>query len=98
MKKVVLLFLVLCFTLSLVSISFAGDTRRGTIKDIDIENNTIVFCPEGTEDSFKMTVDPDVDLKQIKKDTKVQLYVEGMGEKEEIKAIKKLERTMVIGC
>lgn len=98
MKKVILFLLVLCFSLSLVTVSFAGDMRRGTIKDIDTENNTIVFCPEGTVDNFKMKVSDGVDLSKFKKDTKVRLYVEGEGEKEEIKGIKELKRSVVIGC
>jgi len=98
MKRLVVVSIILCFSLSLVSLALAGDMRRGTIKGIDQENHTVLFSPEGTVDTFKMRIGPKVDLSSIKTGSRVRIYVEGEGESEEVKGIKLDKRQAIIGC
>ena len=42
-----------------ISFAVAGEMRRGSIRVIDVDKGTIVFCPEGTTVRMDMPVDKD---------------------------------------
>lgn len=98
MKKTIILFMAVVFVLSSMSVAFAGENRQGTIKGIDTENRTIVFCPAGTEDHITLSVAEGIDLGKFKPETRVKIYVEGEMGKEMVKGIKLDKRKVIVGC
>ncbi|UCG78892.1 MAG: hypothetical protein JSV21_03425 [Nitrospirota bacterium] len=87
---------------ALISISFAAaaigaEMKEGTIKGIDMEKGTIVFCPAGTKDEMTMEVAGTVNLKKFKTDMKVKAFVEEKDGKMIVKGLKPSKR-VVQGC
>lgn len=97
-KRMITLIMVLAFALSLAGIAYAGENMKGTIKGIDAENRTIVFCPAGTTDDITMSVADTVDLSKFKVDSKVKIYVEGEKGSQMIKGMKPDKRKVIVGC
>ena len=99
MKRAFSLSVALLFLVAFISFAFAGEMKKGSIRGIDVEKGTIVFCPEGTTDRVDMPVDKSVDLKKIKSETKVEISVEKKNGKEIVKEIKVIRpRKAIEGC
>ncbi len=101
MKKAAAVSAVLVLAVSLVSMVFAAEAKKGTIRGIDEKAGTILFCPEGTSDDITLAVDKSVNLKSIKPDTKAQISVEKVHGKETVKSIEVMKaalRRPAVGC
>lgn len=95
MKMATSIVMALVFTLSLATAAFAAEHMRGTIKAVNEQAGTVTFCPEGTTSHHVMEVGKDVDIKNIKPDTKVEISVED-NKVTHVKIEKK--RMMIEGC
>ncbi len=99
MKKAAAVLAVLILAVSLVSMVFAAEAKKGTIRGVDEKAGTILFCPEGTTKDMTLPVDKSVDLKSIKPDTKAQISVESVGGKETVKSIEPMKAPRpAVGC
>jgi Cu/Ag efflux protein CusF len=98
MKRLLIYILVIYLTLVFASAAFAGQLQKGTIKAIDTENRTILFCPAGTEDKITMTVGTTVKLEKFKTDMKVKIFVEEKDGKKLVKGMKPDKRKVIQGC
>ncbi len=98
MKQLLTSMMVICLTMVLASAAFAGQLQKGTIKAIDTENRTIIFCPAGTEDKITMTVGTTVKLEKFETDMKVKIFVEEKDGKKIVKGMKPDKRKVIQGC
>jgi Cu/Ag efflux protein CusF len=76
MKKITAVLAVMVLVVSMVSLVFAGDMKKGTIKSIDSKAGTVVFCAEGTNTDTTLKVDKSVDLSKVKAGDKVDAQIE----------------------
>jgi Cu/Ag efflux protein CusF len=60
----------------MVSMAFAADMKKGTIKGVDAKAGTVVFCAEGTTTDMTLKADKSVDLGKVKAGDKVEVSVE----------------------
>jgi hypothetical protein len=98
MKQRLLSLTIICLTLLLATAVYAGQLQKGTIKAIDNEKRTILFCPAGTEDKISMAVGPTVRLEKFRKDMKVKIFVEEKDGQMSIKGMKPDKRKIIQGC
>lgn len=84
MKKVAAVLAVMALVVSLTSLVFGAEAKQGTIKSIDANKGTVVFCPEGTNTDMTLKADKSVDLSKVKAGDKVEVSVE----KDTMKAVK----------
>lgn len=95
MKKIGSVFIVVFVMVSFMSLAWAAESRKGTIKDVDTKAGTIIFCPEGTTSDMMLKAGKGVDLSKVKPDTKAEITVE-KGTVKEIKEMKKPKAP--VGC
>ena len=87
MKKVAAILVVVVLAVTMVSMVFAAEAKKGTIKSVDAKAGTIVFTVDGGAD-MTLTADKSVDLGKVKAGDKVEIMVDQNTAKE-IKAAKK---------
>ena len=75
MKKIAVVLAVVVLVVSLVSVVFAAEMQKGTIKSIDAKAGTVVFTADGGKD-VTLTADKSVDLSKVKVGDKVEVSVE----------------------
>ena len=93
MKKVAAILVVVVLAVTMVSMVFAAEAKKGTIKSVDAKAGTIVFTADGGAD-MTLTADKSVDLGKVKAGDKVEIMVDQNTAKE-IKAAKKKP---AVGC
>jgi len=93
MKKVAAILVVVVLAVTMVSMVFAAEAKKGTIKSVDAKAGTIVFTVDGGAD-MTLTADKSVDLGKVKAGDKVEIMVDQNTAKE-IKAAKKKP---AVGC
>jgi len=76
MKKITAVLAVMVLVVSMVSLVFAADMKKGTIKSVDAKAGTVVFCAEGTNTDTTLKVDKSVDLSKVKAGDKVDASIE----------------------
>ena len=76
MKKITAVLAVMVLVVSMVSLVFAADMKKGTIKSVDAKAGTVVFCAEGTNTDTTLKVDKSVDLSKVKAGDKVDATIE----------------------
>ncbi len=74
MKKVTAVLAVVVLVVSLVSLAFASDMKKGTVKSVDAKAGTIVLTVDGKDEALK--ADKGVDLGKVKAGDKVEASVE----------------------
>jgi Cu/Ag efflux protein CusF len=74
MKKVAAVAAVAILVVSLASLVFAADAKKGTIKSVDAKAGTIVLTIDGKDETLK--ADKSVDLGKVKAGDKVEATVE----------------------
>jgi len=74
MKKVTAVLAVVVLVVSLVSLAFASDMKKGTVKSVDAKAGTIVLTVDGKDETLK--ADKGVDLGKVKAGDKVEASVE----------------------
>ncbi len=74
MKKVTAVLAVVVLVVSLVSLAFASDMKKGTVKSVDAKAGTIVLTVDGKDEALK--ADKGVDLGKVKVGDKVEASVE----------------------
>jgi Cu/Ag efflux protein CusF len=74
MKKAAAVLAVVVLVVSLVSLAFASDMKKGTVKSIDAKAGTIVLTVDGKDETLK--ADKGVDLGKVKAGDKVEASVE----------------------
>jgi Cu/Ag efflux protein CusF len=74
MKKVSAVLAVVVLVVSLVSLAFASDMKKGTVKSVDAKAGTIVLTVDGKDETLK--ADKGVDLGKVKAGDKVEASVE----------------------
>jgi Cu/Ag efflux protein CusF len=74
MKKVTAILAVVVLVVSLVSLAFASDMKKGTVKSVDAKAGTIVLTVDGKDETLK--ADKGVDLGKVKAGDKVEASVE----------------------
>jgi hypothetical protein len=95
MKKSAFIMVMVVVLVSCLSLAFAAEAKRGTIKAVDTKAGTITFCPEGTTEHMTLKADKSVDLSKIKPDTKAEVTVE----KDTVKDIKSMGKPKAaVGC
>lgn len=96
MKRNAAILISVLVLLSLAAVAFAAETRKGTIKAVDIKAGTITFCPEGTTSDMTLKADRGIDLSTVKPETKAEVTVD----KGTVKGIKemKMPRKAPVGC
>ncbi len=94
MKKFSVVLVAVLSLCLVVSLAFAAEAKKGTIKGIDEKAGTITFCPEGTTTDMTLKVDKSVDLKNVKKDSKAEVMIE----KDTVMSIKAAGKKPVVGC
>ncbi len=70
----------LCLAVSLcllATAAFAADKLKGTVKDVDEKARTITFAAEGASKDEVLAVDKGVELKDVKRNAKAQITVDG---------------------
>ena len=76
MKKIAVVLAVVVLVVSLVSLAFAAEAKKGTIKAVDAKAGTVVFCAEGTNTDTTLKADKSVDLGMVKAGDKVEVSIE----------------------
>ncbi|MEK6700501.1 MAG: hypothetical protein AABZ10_15830 [Nitrospirota bacterium] len=94
MKKFSVILAAVLSLCLVVSLAFAAESKKGTIKGIDEKAGTITFCTEGTTTDMTLKVDKSVDLKNVKKDSKAEVMIE----KDTVMSIKAAGKKPVVGC
>jgi hypothetical protein len=94
MKKVAAIVSAVVFVAVMVSMVFAAEAKKGTIKGVDSKAGTVVFCAEGTTIDTTLKVDSSVDLGKVKAGDKVDITVE----KDIVKEIKAAKKKPAMGC
>jgi len=95
MKKIAAVLAVMIMVVSLVSLVYAADMKKGTIKGVDAKAGTVVFCAEGTTTDITLKADKAVDLSKVKVGDKVEVSVE----KDMMKSIKAVAKPKAaVGC
>jgi len=93
MKKVTAVLAVVVLVVSLVSLAFASDMKKGTVKSVDAKAGTIVLTVDGKDETLK--ADTSVDLSKVKAGDKVEASVE----KDTVKSMKAAAaKKAPVGC
>lgn len=82
MKKIAVILAVVVLAVSMVSLSFAAETMKGTIKSVDAKAGSVVLSADGKDVTLK--ADKSVDLGKLKAGDKVEASVE----KDVLKSVK----------
>ncbi len=98
MKRFLTAVFIPVIALSYAIPSFAADMKKGTIKGINEEERTIVFCPAGTEDHVTMAVGKTVNLSNFKADMLVKIYTAQEDGKTVIRTMKPDKHRVIQGC
>ena len=95
MKKIAGILAVAVLVVSLASLAFAAEAKKGTIKAVDTKAGTITFCAEGTTTDVTLKAEG-VDLSKVKANTKAEIMVD----KDSVKEIKEVKapRKAPVGC
>jgi hypothetical protein len=99
MKKAAAVLAVVVMVVSLVSLGFAADTMKGTVKSVDAKAGTIVLTTDSGKDEA-LTADNSVDLGKVKACDAVEASVE----KNVVKSLKMAaaapakKRKSAVGC
>jgi hypothetical protein len=93
MKKVTTVLAGVLLVVSLVSLVFAADTKKGTIKSVDVKAGTLVFTADGGKDET-LKADTSVDLGKVKSGEKVEIKVEN----DTVKSLKAAKPKAAVGC
>ena len=96
MKKAAVVLAVVVMVVSLVSLGFAGDSMKGTIKSVDAKAGKVVITTDGGDKT--MSVDKGVDLGTVKDGDKVEFTAENdMVKSMKAEALAKKKRP-AMGC
>ncbi len=76
MKKVAAILGAVVLVVAMVSMVFAAEAKKGTIKGVDAKAGTVVFCAEGTTTDSTLKVDKSVDLGKVKAGDKVEIMMD----------------------
>ncbi len=98
MKKAAVILAAMVFVAVMVSMVFAAEAKKGTIKGVDTKAGTVVFCPEGTTTDSTLKVDPSVDLGKVKTGDKVEITVDNDTVKEVKAAPAPAKKKPSMGC
>ena len=93
MKKVAAVIAAVVLVVSLVSLVFAADAMKGTIKSVDAKAGTIVVTADSGKDET-MHVDKTVDLGKVNAGEKVMITVE----KGIVTSVKAAKAKAAVGC
>lgn len=93
MKKVAAVLAGMVLVVSLVSLAFAADKKKGTIKSVDASAGTVVFTAEGGKDEI-FKADTSVDLGKVKVGEKVEITVEN----DTVKSLRAAKPKAPTGC
>lgn len=93
MKRFSVVLVVVLSLCLVVSLAFAAEAKKGTIKSVDAKAGTIVFTAEGGAD-MTLTADKSVDLGKVKAGDKVEIMVD----KDTAKEIKAAKKKPAVGC
>lgn len=74
MKKLSVVLVVVLSLCLVVSMAFAADMKKGTIKSVDVKAGSVVVTIDGKDQTFK--ADKAVDLGKVKAGEAVELSVE----------------------
>lgn len=83
MKKFVAVLTVVVMVVSLVSLVFASDMQKGTVKSVDAKAGTVVLTNEAGKD-MTLKADKGVDLGAVKAGDKIEASID----KDMLKAVK----------
>lgn len=76
MKKVASVLAVAVMVVSLFSMAFAAEMKKGTVKAVDAKAGTITFVADGTAADVVLKADKSVNLGAVKAGDKVEISVE----------------------
>jgi len=93
MKKVVAVLAGVVLVVSLISLAFAADKKKGTIKSVDAKAGTVVFTADGGKDET-LKADTSVDLGKVKVGEKVEIMIEN----DMVKSLKAAKAKAPTGC
>ena len=94
MKKVTAVLVVMVLFVALVSLGFAADMKKGTVKSIDAKAGTMVLTCEGKDETLKTGT---ADLSKVKAGDAVEVSVEKDTVKE-VKAAAAKKAKAAVGC
>lgn len=94
MKKVTAVLAAVVLVVSLVSLVFAADAKKGTIKAVDAKAGTVVFSAEGASADVTLKADKSVDLSKVKAGDKVEASIE----KDMLMGVKAAMKKAPVGC
>jgi hypothetical protein len=93
MKKVAAVLAGVVLVVSLASLAFAADKKKGTIKSVDAKAGTVVFTADGGKDET-LKADTSLDLGKVKAGEKVEITVEN----DTVKSLKAAKPKAPVGC
>lgn len=93
MKKVAAVLAGVVLVVSLVSLVFAAETKKGAIKSVDAKAGTVVFTADGGKDET-LKADTSVNLGKVKAGEKVEITVEN----DTVKSLKAAKPKAAVGC
>ncbi len=76
MKKVAAVLAVAVMVVSLFSLAFAAEMKKGTVKAVDAKAGTMTFVADGTTAAVALKADKAVNLGAVKVGDKVEISVE----------------------
>ncbi len=76
MKKVAAVLAVAVMVVSLFSLAFAAEMKKGTVKAVDAKAGTMTFVADGTTADVALKADKAVNLGAVKVGDKVEISVE----------------------
>jgi cold shock CspA family protein len=97
MKKIVAALAAAVMVVAMVSMVFAADMQKGTIKSVDAKKGTVVFCAEGGTKDMTLKADKSIDLGAVNAGEKVEVTVEKDMMKS-MKAMPAAKRKVNVGC
>lgn len=95
MKKISAVLVAMVLFVSLVSLGFAADMKKGTVKSVDAKAGTIVLTIDGKDETLK--ADKAVDLGKCKAGDAVEASIDKDTVKE-IKAAAAKKPKAAVGC
>ena len=95
MKKITAVLIAMVLVVSLVSLAFAADMKKGTVKSVDAKAGTIVLTIDGKDETLK--ADKGVDLAKCKAGDAVEASIDKDTVKE-IKAAAAKKAKAAVGC
>ena len=93
MKKFAVMLAVVVLVVSLVSLVFAAESKKGTIKSVDAKAGTVVFAADGGAE-MTLKADKGVDLSKVKAGEKVEASIE----KDMLMGVKAAKKKVAVGC